>query len=66
MIEDMKPLKVALVSAAEQAGAAAAAKTLRSGELTLTDAAGLYLIQECKLAMCWSADFHLELDEEME
>ena len=61
MIEDMKPLKVAPVGAAEQAGATRLLRRFSDQDLTLTDAAGLHLIQERKLAMCWSTDFHLGL-----
>lgn len=61
MIEDMKPLKVAPVGAAEQAGATRLLRRFSDQDLTLTDAVGLYLMQARRLGMCWSTDFHLGL-----
>ena len=61
MIEDMKPLKVAPVGPAEQAGATQMLRRFSDQDLTLADAAGLHLMQVRKLGMCWSTDFHLGL-----
>jgi predicted nucleic acid-binding protein len=61
MIEDMKPLKVAPVGAAEQAGAARLLRRFSDQDLTLTDAVGLHLMREQKIKSCWSTDFHLGL-----
>ena len=61
MIEDMKPLKVATVGAAEQAGAARLLRRYSDQDLTLTDAVGLHLMREQKIKSCWSTDFHLGL-----
>ena len=61
MIEDMKPLKIAPVGAAEQAGATRLLRRFSDQNLTLTDAVGLHLMRERKLGMCWSTDFHLGL-----
>lgn len=61
MIEDMKPLKVVPVGAAEQAGATRLLRRYSDQDLTLTDAVGLYLMRERKIKSCWSTDFHLGL-----
>ena len=61
MIEDMKPLKIAPVGAAEQAGATRLLRRFSDQDLTLADAVGLHLMRERKLGMCWSTDFHLGL-----
>jgi len=61
MIEDMKPLKVAPVGAAEQAGAARLLRRFSDQDLTLTDAVGLHLMHEQNIRSCWSTDFHLGL-----
>lgn len=61
MIEDMKPLKVAPVGSAEQAGAARLLRRFSDQDLTLTDAVGLHLMREQRIKSCWSTDFHLGL-----
>ncbi len=61
MIEDMKPLKVASVGAAVQAGAVRLLRRYSDQDLTLTDAVGLHLMREQKIRNCWSTDFHLGL-----
>ena len=61
MIEDMKPLKVAAVGTAEQAGAARMLRRYSDQDLTLTDAVGLHLMHTMKIKNCWSTDFHLGL-----
>ncbi|OGA53243.1 MAG: hypothetical protein A3G24_28240 [Betaproteobacteria bacterium RIFCSPLOWO2_12_FULL_62_13] len=61
MIEDMKPLKVASVGVAEQAGAVRLLRRYSDQDLTLTDAVGLHLMREQKIKSCWSTDFHLGL-----
>jgi predicted nucleic acid-binding protein len=61
LLEDLKPLKIAAVEAAEQAGATRLLRQYSDQDLTLTDALGLYLIQSRNLQRCWSTDFHLAL-----
>ncbi|MGH8592532.1 MAG: type II toxin-antitoxin system VapC family toxin [Gammaproteobacteria bacterium] len=61
MIEDMEPLQIARVDAVEQAGATRLLRRFSDQDLTLTDAVGLYLMQQHKINKCWSTDFHLEL-----
>jgi predicted nucleic acid-binding protein len=61
MIEDMKPLEIAPVGTAEQAGAARLLRRFSDQDLTLTDAVGLHLMQAKKVKSCWSTDFHLGL-----
>jgi predicted nucleic acid-binding protein len=61
LIEDLKPLQVAPVSSAEQAGATQLLRRLSDQDLTLTDAVGLHVMQERKVETCWSTDFHLGL-----
>ncbi len=61
MIEDMEPLEITPVGAAEQAGAARLLRRFSDQDLTLTDAVGLHLMQARKVKSCWSTDFHLGL-----
>ena len=61
MIEDLNPLNVAQVGAAEQAGATQLLRRFSDQDLTLTDAVGLHVMQERSVATCWSTDFHLGL-----
>ena len=61
LIEDLKPLKVAPVGPAEQAGATRQLRRFSDQDLTLTDAVGLHVMQERKVGTCWSTDFHLGL-----
>lgn len=61
MIEDMEPLQIARIDDAEQAGATRLLRTFSDQDLTLTDAVGLYLMQQRKINKCWSTDFHLGL-----
>ena len=61
MIEDMKPLEVAAVGATEQMGAGKLLRRFSDQDLTLTDAAGLYVMNRHKIRSCWSTDFHLGL-----
>jgi predicted nucleic acid-binding protein len=61
MIEDMQPLEVVPVSAAEQAGAVTLMRRYADQDLTLADAVGLYLMRARKIKQCWSTDFHLRL-----
>jgi predicted nucleic acid-binding protein len=61
MIEDLKPLRVAAVGSAEQAGAIKILRKFSDQDLTLTDGVGLHLMGERKIGHCWSTDFHLRL-----
>ena len=61
MIEDLSPLAVVAVGLAEQSGATRVLRRFSDQDLTMTDAVGLHLMQERKLARCWSTDFHLGL-----
>ena len=61
LIEDMKPLEVAAVGATEQMGAVKLLRRFSDQDLTLTDAAGLYVMNRHKIRSCWSTDFHLGL-----
>ncbi|MGH8491158.1 MAG: type II toxin-antitoxin system VapC family toxin [Gammaproteobacteria bacterium] len=63
MIEDMKPLEITPVGAAEQAGAARLLRRFSDQDLTLTDAVGLHLMQAQKVKSCWSTDSHLGLTD---
>ena len=61
MIEDMRPLEIAAVGATEQVAAGRLLRRFSDQDLTLTDAAGLYLMNRHKVRNCWSTDFHLGL-----
>lgn len=61
MIEDLTPLEIASVGLAEQTGAARVLRRFSDQDLTVTDAVGLHLMQQMKVARCWSTDFHLGL-----
>ena len=61
MIEDMRPLEIAAVGAIEQVAAGRLLRRFSDQDLTLTDAAGLYLMNRHKIRNCWSTDFHLGL-----
>jgi len=61
MIEDMKPLEVAPVGATEQVAAGKLLRRYSDQDLTLTDAAGLHVMNRHKIRSCWSTDFHLGL-----
>jgi hypothetical protein len=45
----------------EQAGAAGLMRRFSDQNVTLTDAVGLYIMQQHKIKKCWSTDFHLGL-----
>ena len=61
MIEDMEPLQVAPVGEAELSGATRILRKFSDQDLTLTDAAGLYLMLQLRVRACWSTEFHLGL-----
>ena len=61
MIEAMTPLRIASVGAAEQKGAEVLLRRYSDQNLTMTDAVGLHLMEQCRVASCWSTDLHLAL-----
>lgn len=61
MIEAMAPLRIASVGAAEQKGAGVLLRRHADQNLTMTDAVGLHLMEQRRVASCWSTDFHLAL-----
>ena len=61
LIEDLAPLQIAPIAVAEQDGATRILRKFADQDLTLTDALGLYLMQQRKIRQCWSTDFHLGL-----
>jgi predicted nucleic acid-binding protein len=61
LIEDLRPLKVLPVGRDEQAGGVAMLRRFSDQNLTLTDAIGLHVMKDRKIAHCWSTDFHLGL-----
>lgn len=61
MVEDMTPLVVIPIGAAEQAGGVTQLKRFSDQDITLTDAVGLYLMEVQSIGSCWSTDFHLGL-----
>jgi predicted nucleic acid-binding protein len=60
-IEDLKPLRLVVVGAEEQAGAVRTLRKFSDQDLTLTDAVGIHVMKELKIRSCWSTDFHLRL-----
>ncbi|MCX6363278.1 MAG: PIN domain-containing protein [Actinobacteria bacterium] len=61
MIEAMAPLRIAAVGAAEQTGAGVLLRRFSDQNLTVTDAVGLHLMEQRRVASCWSTDVHLAL-----
>lgn len=61
MLEVMKPLEVKAVGLHEQKAATEFLRRFSDQDLTLTDAAGLHLMQSRRIRSCWSTDFHLGL-----
>ncbi len=61
LLEEMRPLTVVSVGPKEVAGASKVLRRFSDQDLTLADAVGLHLMQERKLKICWSTDFHLGL-----
>ena len=61
MVEDLKPLTVTSIGAAELAGATKLLRKFSDQDLTLTDAIGLHIMQAQRIKRCWSTDFHLRL-----
>jgi predicted nucleic acid-binding protein len=61
LIEDLKPLRIVPVGPDEFAGAVKILRKYSDQDLSLTDAAGLYLMKAHHIQSCWSTDFHLGL-----
>jgi predicted nucleic acid-binding protein len=60
MIETI-PLELVPIGPSEQTGATNLLRKFSDQDLTLTDAAGLFLMQKRRIQVCWSTDFHLSL-----
>ncbi len=60
MVESI-PLELVPIGPAGQTGATNLLRKLSDQDLTLTDAAGLFLMQKRRIQVCWSTDFHLGL-----
>jgi predicted nucleic acid-binding protein len=61
LIEDLQPLDILPVGEKEYAGAVGLLRRFSDQDITLTDAVGLYIMQQRKIMQCWSTDFHLGL-----
>ena len=61
MVEAMTPLKILPVGPREQHGGTNIVRRFADQRLTLTDAVGLFLMQDRGVSTCWSTDFHLGL-----
>ena len=60
-IEELKVLEIIKIGAEAIRGGARFLRRFSDQELTLTDACGLWLMEEEKISICWSADRHLAL-----
>ena len=60
MVESI-PLELVPIGPAGQTGATNLLRKFSDQDLTLTDAAGLFLMQKRRIQVCWSTDFHLGL-----
>jgi len=60
MIEEM-PLRISPVRSEEQNECVNLLRKFSNQDLTLADAAGLYLMKSRRIRLCWSTDFHLSL-----
>ena len=61
LVEALRPMKVMSVGAREQREATEMLRRFSNQDLTLTDAAGLSLMENRSNGVCWSTDFHLGL-----
>jgi predicted nucleic acid-binding protein len=61
LIEDLEPLQLLAVGAAEHEGAVRLLRKFSDQDLTLTDAAGLHVMKVRGIRNCWSTDRHLGL-----
>ena len=60
MIDEM-PLKIVGIGPEEQNESIKLLRKFSDHDLTLADAAGLYLMKSRRVRICWSTDFHLGL-----
>ncbi len=60
MVESI-PVELAAIGPAEYTGATNLLRKFSDQDLTLTDTAGLFLMQRRRIQVCWSTDFHLGL-----
>jgi predicted nucleic acid-binding protein len=61
IFEAMESLKVMTITERDQEAAFAVLRRYSDQNLTLTDAAGLHMMESRKIQSCWSTDFHLGL-----
>jgi predicted nucleic acid-binding protein len=61
MIEEMGFLEVVAIGPPEIEKATQLIRRFSDQDLTLADASGLHLMQERRIRVCWSTDFHLSL-----
>lgn len=61
MMDEMRFVSVAAVGKREMAGASVLLRRFSDQALTIADALGLHLMDEGKIRVCWSTDFHLGL-----
>ena len=61
MVEEMTPLKVVAFGHNQLIGATAILRRFANQDLTMTDAVGLYTMENLQVRSCWSTDFHLGL-----
>lgn len=61
MVQIMSPLEVADFGLQQQDAAIELLRKFSHQDLTLTDAAGLHLMETRRIKSCWSTDFHLGL-----
>jgi predicted nucleic acid-binding protein len=60
MVESL-PMALTAFGPSEQSGATGLLREYSDQDLTLTDAAGLFLMKKRRIRVCWSTDFHLGL-----
>jgi predicted nucleic acid-binding protein len=61
LVEALRPMKVLSVGQREQSEATEILRRFSDQDLTLTDAAGLHVMERRSTSVCWSTDFHLGL-----
>ena len=61
LVEDLRPMRTVTVTQRDQTGAFDVLRRFSDRDLTLTDAAGLHLMESRGVESCWSTDFHLSL-----
>ncbi|MGD8594906.1 MAG: hypothetical protein PVF82_18915 [Gammaproteobacteria bacterium] len=61
MVESMRPLKVCSIGTKEQHSSYELLRKFADQNLTLTDAVGLYVMNDLGMKSCWSSGFHLGL-----